>query len=564
MAILLALPDGAAALDGRLGDEGTVEEQEYVSWLQAEGLVNPWPVGSVEGVPEGPSVETELLLSREGGATAVDLMLLESVAAGSLDDDHDRVAYLKRCDRLLARANALRAEAVVAVAGDDPSGAYLPEVHLEHEIAVALRTSRHASGKAIETARALATTFSTFATALAEGEIAMGHCTVLVDRTRVVTDAEALANIERVGLVRARRMTVGEFARELAALIARFDPDAEGRAVRAREQRRVSVTKLDDGLGFLGVVHDWSVVSALFAQVTGDAKVMQAQRRSEAAADTARHEAAESGASDGDADDLAREAGYAAACDVARWDDDDLRLDACRADALAARVLRGPPAAADPALASGASDRVDTSTDSSAENDRSGDLDPPDPETLDSPLVWNRDSAAELEVQLVIDLATLRGEADNPCLLDGSPIPAGMGRELASYARAFRRMVTDPVTGHLLDYGTRTYLPKPLRDYVGARDGGCLAPGCTTSAASRMQMDHAVPFPEGGSDPTNAHLLCTTCHQLKTAGLVDLDDLHADGSATWVTAWGQSVWIPPRSFLPSVEPLPPPPEVAPF
>ena len=125
-------------------------------------------------------------------------------------------------------------------------------------------------------------------------------------------------------------------------------------------------------------------------------------------------------------------------------------------------------------------------------------------------------------------------------------------------------MVTDPVTGHLLDYGSRTYLPQPLRDYVGARDGTCRAPGCTTSAASRMQMDHAVPFPTGGSDPTNAHMLCTTCHQLKTAGLADLNGLNADGSATWVTAWGQSVWIPPRSFLPSVEPPPPPPEVPPF
>jgi hypothetical protein len=125
-------------------------------------------------------------------------------------------------------------------------------------------------------------------------------------------------------------------------------------------------------------------------------------------------------------------------------------------------------------------------------------------------------------------------------------------------------MVTDPVDGHLLDYGTRTYLPGPLRDYVQARDGRCCAPGCTTSAESRLEMDHAVPFPVGGSDPTNAHMLCTTCHQLRTAGLVDVVDPGIDGSATWVTAWGQTVWIPPRSFLPDVEPPPPPPGPFPF
>lgn len=59
-------------------------------------------------------------------------------------------------------------------------------------------------------------------------------------------------------------------------------------------------------------------------------------------------------------------------------------------------------------------------------------------------------------------------------------------------------------------------------------------------------------------------MLCTTDHQLKTAGFADVVDADDDGSATWITASGQSVWIPPRSYLPSVEPPPPPPEPIPF
>ena len=224
-------------------------------------------------------------------------------------------------------------------------------------------------------------------------------------------------------------------------------------------------------------------------------------------------------------------AGQAAALIVAGTDPDDARLDACRADALAARLLAAPL----------------------------GDTD----DATDSRL-WSRDTGAGIEVQLVIDLQTLRGECDNPCLLDGAPLPAQLGRDLAGYAKAFRRMVTDPVDGHLLDYGTRTYLPQPLRTYVLARDGGCRAPGCGVRHPSRVQLDHAVEFPHGPSTPGNTGSLCTTCHQLKTDRRIDLTDSRADGSATWVTAWGQTVWIPPRSYLPDVEPAPPPLEAPPF
>ena len=529
--MILGFDDAGAALVDLLGDEGTPAEQAFVAELRADGLVHETRVHD-----DRPSDLMPLLEAREGGASATDLALLEAVDAASLGEVHEQVTYLQRCDRVVARAHALRAGALVALAGAEPTGAYQTEVHLEHEVAVASRTSRHAAGKSIETSRSLARTFPAFADALSDGEISLGHCTVLVERTRVVVDADALANIERVGLVRARRMTVGEFAHELGALIARFDPDAASRAVRAREHRRVSVRRIEDGLGFLGMVDDWTTIKAVHERITADAKVMQAQRRAQQAAEQAADDAAATGAMPDDAAELAAQAGRAAAVDVASMADDDVRLDACRADALAARVLGTPAGPNDDG------DRAD------------------DPGTV----VWERDPSASVEVRLVIDLATLRRETDNPCLLDGAPIPAELGRELASYAKAWRRMVTDPVDGHLLDYGTRAYLPGPLRDYVQARDGRCCAPGCTTSAESRLEMDHAVPFPVGGSDPTNAHMLCTTCHQLKTAGLVDVVDPGDDGSATWVTAWGQTVWIPPRSYLPDAEPLPPPPEPFPF
>jgi hypothetical protein len=119
-------------------------------------------------------------------------------------------------------------------------------------------------------------------------------------------------------------------------------------------------------------------------------------------------------------------------------------------------------------------------------------------------------------------------------------------------------MVTDPVTGHLLDYGTKTYLPEALRTFVLARDGGCRTPGCGSRAKRRMQMDHAIPFPHGGSDAGNCGGLCTTHHQLKTHGYAGISDTGADGGASWTTSWGQSVHIPPRRYLTGGDPEPPP------
>lgn len=207
------------------------------------------------------------------------------------------------------------------------------------------------------------------------------------------------------------------------------------------------------------------------------------------------------------AKDLQRARGGVAA---ARAGDPDAALAACRADAATALIL------------------------GTRDDDGSITLDP--------------DSNA-VHVQLVIDLETLRGEANNPALLDGSPVPAQMGRDLAGYARAFRRMVTDPVTGHLLDFGRENYLPRPLRDYVLHRDGRCRIPGCPCAGIDAMQMDHATRFPDGPSTAANTGAISPRCHQIKTAGHIDLVDGRPDGSVTLVTLLRQRIHIPARPFM---------------
>ncbi len=339
--------------------------------------------------------------------------------------------YLTSLDRLAAQVAALQYEVLAALAGDTPSGVYLDEVHLEHEIALARRTSRYAAGKSIEIARALATTFATFRAALHTGEITASHCSVLVERTQDVTDPDALTRIERLALPKATRLTPGEFGREVRALVVRVDRDSVARHTRAHASRRVWTRELDDGMSYLGLVHDTTLIQSVRDALTADALEHRHTHRASTA----------DPAGNGPATTLPRDTDEVDVVGPLRLDRDweFERLDALRADAMVARLLG--------------------QTDS------------------DGTLTYTPREHTTLRLDLVLDLPTLRGEVDHPCLLDGTPLPAEVGRELAGLARAWRRLVTDPRTGHLLDKGRTRYLPDGLRDFVLTRDGGCRSPG---------------------------------------------------------------------------------------
>ena len=470
------------------------------------------PVDEVE-----PLTDEDLLEHLSSAPSAADLLLLESIDPMSLSSKAAVLDYLKAAERVDAYAASLKARARVALAGVESSVEVAAEIRVEKELAIATRSSQYSAGMAIERARVLTATFPTFLAALASGEISEGHCRELVERTRTCTDRDALAAVERVTLPKAKRMTPKQFGNQVAKAIADVDPDAASRYRRAREQRSVWTRELEDGMSYLGMVHDTSTITAIKATLDADAYALRAQRRT--AADEVRDTAVAAG-EDGDAAVWAspdRDVVLSAIDDA-----DGILIGACRADALAARIL-GTTA-------------------------ETGDIE------------W-QPTPATTQVQLVIDLQTLRGEADRHCLLDGQPVPAEIGRELAGYASAFRRMVTDPVDGHLLDYGTLTYLPAPLRTYVLARDGGCRAPGCTSRDPRRMQMDHATPFPDGPSDPANTGGACLSDHQNKTAGFAHIENSKPDGSCDWITAWGQRLHIPARPFLhdPTDHPDPDPP-----
>jgi hypothetical protein len=121
-------------------------------------------------------------------------------------------------------------------------------------------------------------------------------------------------------------------------------------------------------------------------------------------------------------------------------------------------------------------------------------------------------------IQVTVALSTLVGVDEQPGELAGhGPIPATLARRLAAdETGTWRRLVTDPLTGALLDYARSTYRPpKDLAEFVIARDQTCTFPGCNRRA-QRCELDHRIPYHSGGStNPENLAALCKRHHTAK-------------------------------------------------
>lgn len=141
-----------------------------------------------------------------------------------------------------------------------------------------------------------------------------------------------------------------------------------------------------------------------------------------------------------------------------------------------------------------------------------------------------------------------------PCELAGhGPISSEQAQFLAGTGDLYR-MICDPVTGQLLDYGRERYRPPPhLAEFVRARDGECPMPSCH-QPAGRGQLDHIVPAKPDAV--TGKPTLGTTCadnlappcphdHLSKDAGRGFTLHRSADGTYTWTTPLGRIyTWRP--------------------
>src|SRR5262249_44668174 len=142
------------------------------------------------------------------------------------------------------------------------------------------------------------------------------------------------------------------------------------------------------------------------------------------------------------------------------------------------------------------------------------------------------------------------------------PITSQAVWELAQRSTFWRRLVTDPVTGAVVEVSKRRP-STALREYVTTRTPTCVGVGCSRPAES-CETDHTVDYAQGG--PTADGNLGPTCRRhnlIKLEGGWRLDQ-PKPGHYVWTTPAGDTYAVEPEPVveptpdrLPVVEELPP-------
>ena len=435
---------------------------------------------------------TALLRAIPGIATLSLLLDIDPMHLGRAS----RIDYLSALERQTSWLQAAMQRAIVAVAGDEPNEAEnvwsgVDDAERE-EVSSALRLSGGSAQIRIDVARTLINHLPNTCSALAAGEISPAHATVIArESASAIREGLGRAHIfaiEQSALAHAEFHTPAQVANCVRTALAKVSPESFEAIVERARDTR-RVSCYRERDGMSTIV---AILPAQDAQMVMSA--LEALLLQEAA------------------DFSATPPNVSSSGDARSKDGDARSKDMKRADALASI------AAASLAL------NAKTTT----------------------------AHRRPITVNVTIDLPTLLGLSENPGQLAGyGAIPASVARALASDGK-WRRFITDPLTGALLDYGRESYEPpQALVDFLLARDRTCRFPGCRRSAAL-SDIDHAKSWESGGTtSPDNLGALCRRHHQLKTHGGWKLDSA-ADGSCTWTSPLGKSYFVPPRSILETV------------
>ena len=443
-----------------------------------------------------------------GGLIAIDPQDLSPAA---------RIDYLAALERQSSWLQAAMQRAIVAVAGiseGKSDGPFTGVDEAEREdVSSALRLSAGTAQMRIDVARTLVNHLPNTCSALATGELSAAHATVIARETAAAIrdglSEFAIFSIEEKAIAHAEFHTPSQVALQVRNAIAKFAPATFEEVVeKARDSRRVSCYNDVDGMStvvaILPAEDAQTVMKAIEAfiikgssefKISGDSPISDARNKSDRNDDS---------------------------CDVAGKTSDSRNSDSRNSDTRSADMKRAD------ALTSLAGFALAASSEDVALHRR------------------------PITVNVTIDLPTLLGLSENPGQLAGyGAIPASVARALASDGK-WKRFITDPQTGALLDYGRETYQPpQALIDFLIARDRTCRFPGCRRSAAL-SDLDHAQSWEEGGTTSLdNLGALCRRHHQLKTHGGWSIES-RADGSCTWTSPLGKIYQTPARSIAESV------------
>ena len=142
---------------------------------------------------------------------------------------------------------------------------------------------------------------------------------------------------------------------------------------------------------------------------------------------------------------------------------------------------------------------------------------------------------AQPAVQPAVSLSAADGVAEVRVGVRSVAVPALTAWALAA-GGTWRRLVTDPASGVVIDVGRTRYRPPAgLADLVRARDRACVFPTCQTPA-ERCDIDHLTAWSQGGTTSLdNLVTLCEAHHRLKHTPGWALTRDQATGVLSWHT-----------------------------
>jgi uncharacterized protein DUF222 len=153
------------------------------------------------------------------------------------------------------------------------------------------------------------------------------------------------------------------------------------------------------------------------------------------------------------------------------------------------------------------------------------------------------------ELRVTVPASTLAGESTAPGELHGyGPITNDVLRKLADSGNVFwRRILTDPRTGQVLDVGARRRHTAAIGEFIRTRDRWCVFPGCGRPAES-CQIDHSEDYATGGATSvTNLGAMCAHHNLMKLDGDWTLEQ-PKPGYFVWTSPTGTTFTVKPEPF----------------
>ncbi|HEX5493596.1 MAG TPA: DUF222 domain-containing protein [Mycobacteriales bacterium] len=383
-------------------------------------------------------------------------------------DDDGLLQVMVEAQRIVAAAQARQVKAMAELSRRRPRAFGHPFGEFAaDEVAVELCLTRRAAENRLGQAVEMTTRTPAILHALEAGRLDLYRASAITDATYGLDDATA-AQVATQVVGRVERRNVSEIRRTVRQAVLRVDPDgAERRRERARADRKVVLTPLDDGMAELTAFLPADQASAVYRRV----------------------------------DALAR---------GARVLGDERGADARRADVFVNLLLgrRDPGMAGEPG------------------------------------------SGLRPLVHVTVSASTLAGADDKPGRLDGyGPIGAAFARQIAADPTGtWKRLVTDPTDGSLIEHSHNTYRPPAaLDDFIRARDGQCRFPSCQRSA-QHADLDHTIPWPTGPTAIGNLGALCRRHHRLKHQTTWRLTQ--TNGRFCWTSPTGRNYITEPADHDP--------------